>query len=294
MIPSKNLGVTFEDGKLHLCFVSYSERGSYVAFKLSDYTPVDISQIDLINDLFYEQKQPDGGPFSEKLAHVANNKNCKTFSKLSADKSIVILRDLSIFEPDMFWYSEDHGVSTVNINENKEFKLKDLLKAESKINKIEQKSREKEQVESKNLGVTFEDGKLHMCYVSKSDNAYVAFRLDNYSAVDISNIELINDMFYEKKSPDGGPFSEKMAHIAHNTNCKIFKVLSPKSIELLKDLSILKSDIYWYSEDHGVGTVITEDDKTFALKDVFKIEDKINKIEKKLEKSNQTSESEMQ
>ena len=135
MIASKNLGVINGNGKINLCFISKNDKNEAFAVSLSELVSVDASKVIPINDLFYEKHQPDGGVYSEKLACVGHN-NYDIFKQLS-DKSIVLLRNLSIYTPSMYWYSEDHGVSTVEVDENKEFKLKHILKQEEKINKIE-------------------------------------------------------------------------------------------------------------------------------------------------------------
>ncbi|MBQ8425734.1 MAG: hypothetical protein IJX17_06940 [Clostridia bacterium] len=145
LIPSKNLGVMIENKNIVLCFVSANEQGKVVAYKLNNFNQIDASKVTPINDMFYVEKDPDGGPFSEKLSHVATNQTLPIFGEIKNQKSVVALMDLSIYKPDIFWYSEDHGVGTVETNEDKSFKYKDILKTESKINKLEQKLQKSEQ-----------------------------------------------------------------------------------------------------------------------------------------------------
>lgn len=146
VILSKNIGVMLENKNVVLCFIAPTKKGELVAFKLCDFSHVDASKVTPINDMFYVKKDPDGGPFSEKLSHIATNQNLPIFSELKNQKSVIALMDLSIYKPDIFWYSEDHGVGTVDVKEDKTFKYKDILKAESKINKLERKvSKEQEQ-----------------------------------------------------------------------------------------------------------------------------------------------------
>ena len=141
-ISSKNIGVVFENGKIRTCFISISENPndqSYACY-LSNLRKIDPSKVTPISEMFYEKSTPDNGPCGEMLAFIAQNDNCQIFEHLKSDKSIVLLRGLSTLEPDIHWYNEDNGVQTVKTDESKSFKIKDILKVESKVNKLEEKS----------------------------------------------------------------------------------------------------------------------------------------------------------
>ena len=145
-IPSKNLGVAYKDGKVSICFIDTLSQNP-AAYALDSFNVVDIKEVTPINDLFYKKEQPDNGPHGDKLAYIETNDNQQLFGLLSSEKSVVTLRNLSIYEPDIYWYNEDNGVGTVNVNHDKTFKLKDILKAQTKINKLEQKFQKEEQSE---------------------------------------------------------------------------------------------------------------------------------------------------
>ena len=146
-IASKNLGVILDNGNVKMCFIDKTGE-SAVAVSLSDMQSVDFSKVIPINDMFYKKDQPDNGPHGDMLAYIAQNEKCPIFEALKSDKSIVHLRNLSVLELDIHWYNEDNGVQTVNVDNSKSFKIKDILKAESKINIIEQRLREKEEAVS--------------------------------------------------------------------------------------------------------------------------------------------------
>lgn len=144
-VESKNIGVFLDNDKVRLCF--FDKLGeSTLAVALSDFQRVDFSKVVPVNDMFYKQEDTDKGPHGDKLAYIAQNENCPIINALKSDKSIVCLRGLSMLESDIFWYNEDHGVQTVNIDKDKSFRIKDILKIESKVNKLEQKARDKEEV----------------------------------------------------------------------------------------------------------------------------------------------------
>ena len=140
-ILSNNLGVIVEDGKIKICYIDLTENEKvqpYACF-LSNFEPVDPSKVTPISEMFYEKKDPDKGIHGDMLACIAQNENCQIFDSLKSDKSIVLLRKLSTMEHDIYWYNEDNGVQIVNTDNNKSFKIKDVLKVEEKVNKIEEK-----------------------------------------------------------------------------------------------------------------------------------------------------------
>lgn len=140
-IASHNLGVAFEDGKIKTCFISLEQSSTEQPFAvtLADFKKIDLSKVTPISEMFYEKKDPDNGPYGEMLAFIAQNEKCQFFEHIKSDKSIVLLRSLSTLEQDIHWYTEDKGVQIVNTDENKSFKIKDILKVESKVNKLEEK-----------------------------------------------------------------------------------------------------------------------------------------------------------
>ena len=146
-VYSRNIGVFLDDKKIKMCFIDKISNPEF-AISLGEGKKIDISRVISINDMFYKQDDPDKGPHGDRLAYIAKNEGCPIFQSLKSDKSVVCLRNLSILEPDIFWYNEDNGVQTVNVDENRAFRIKDVLKTESKINKIEEKIRDKEEVVS--------------------------------------------------------------------------------------------------------------------------------------------------
>ena len=142
-VLSRNIGVFLDNDKVRFCFFDKAGDSTF-AVSFSDLKRVDLSKVVPLNDMFYKQEDPDKGPHGDMLAYIAKNENCPIFQVLKSDKSVVYLRNLSMLEPDIFWFNEDNGVQTVKIDNDKTFKIKDILKVESKINKVEEKLKDKE------------------------------------------------------------------------------------------------------------------------------------------------------
>ena len=67
---------------------------------------------------------------------VANNQS-QVIKSIKSKKCISILIKMSVYEQDIDWYTEDEGISVVNINKTKSLPITAIEKYENKINKLE-------------------------------------------------------------------------------------------------------------------------------------------------------------
>ena len=148
-IPSENLGFILEGEKLCFCFLDKSQKDNGFAFCLENGKSVSFEDVIPVNSLFYVVEQLDELPYGDEKAALYTNENSLVFQKIKTKKSKNLLLKLSQYEKELFWYSEDEGVEKVNIDKEKEIKLKDVIKTQDKINKYEAERIKKEEKESK-------------------------------------------------------------------------------------------------------------------------------------------------
>lgn len=148
-IPSKNLGVFCEDGKLQFCVVKFKENSSDLETAVAITTKKEINptQVETLSSLFNIKSNNDGGIYGDKISNIETNKQSQILSTLKTKKSVSLLLKMSIYKQDIDWYTEDEGVFVVEIEKDKTLPLSKVKKYEDKINKLEQAYAKKMQAE---------------------------------------------------------------------------------------------------------------------------------------------------
>ena len=139
-IPTKNIGVFKDKSGISLCYLEFDANGKVVAaydFKTGVMHNKDI--VVELNSMFFKQSTPDNGVCGNEIAHVEQNPKSPMFGQVKSDKGVACLIKLSMFERDVHWYTEDEGVWIVNVDPEKTFSLRTIVKMEDKINAHEAK-----------------------------------------------------------------------------------------------------------------------------------------------------------
>ena len=139
-IPTKHIGVLKDKVGVSFCYLEFDAEGKMVAaydFKTGELHNKE--KVVELNSMFFKQSTPDNGVCGSEIAHVEQNTNSPMYGKVKSDKALACLIKLSMFERDVHWYTEDEGVWVVNVDPEKTFSLRTIVKMEDKINAHETK-----------------------------------------------------------------------------------------------------------------------------------------------------------
>jgi len=142
-IPSSNIGVYENNGQIGLCIIKFNQNSN--GFRALSVTgePVDENIVTPLSNCFIVKHTPDSEEYGELIAHIEKS-NVSIFDSIKSQKSIDTLVKLSIYERDIHWYNEDHGVWIVNENLNKTISLGKLAHAQKHINKLEKRAQKQQ------------------------------------------------------------------------------------------------------------------------------------------------------
>lgn len=148
-IPTKHIGVFKDKVGIALCYLEFDANGEIsAAYDFKTGVMHDKQKVVELNSMFYKQSTPDKEAFGNEIAHVEQNQNSPMYGKIKDDKSIACLIKLSMFERDIHWYTEDKGVWVVNVDPEKTFSLRTIIKMEDKINAYERKCEKQQDMQT--------------------------------------------------------------------------------------------------------------------------------------------------